>query len=554
MADARLHAEYVWIWVAHQLVPFADSVLGISGAIDNRPIFRADWIYRLPFVVSVAHVVSIIFCAAYAPAVWDHMIWSALTEMCYVTAVLFHGRSQNFMTRSFLPAARALVVTLYFSAAFWKLTTSFMDEQTSCANVLVSELAAALFGESINAKGSFARGLMQTSGAQIFLIEFIVPVLLWVAPRSAGVPLALLFHQTINLLPLTYAGGFSIAMGVRMVLFAPGVFIDASLNSDGATAKAVALLAVVAAAFRHTHRGAFDTAGTLFLALGFFHCKAALFDKRVSAQTEKAEPPSHGLRAASVSWGIFYGFALPMLGLMGMASSTMFGNVRQFDGVGGNHLIVPTGLLQKWHRNAAPRSFWGNAFGGGTVRLERAGTNSSVFDDLFFSADLSRDLPQHARAILKQACVENEGRYFDFFVVRNFYDRKGDLDATFNDEADELADAARLSAPNAYAMPAYEMRRVLGLAKMRGEPFSVTFSHLSTGLPTAWRLERPTADRVLTYSFDGVSGTCADAAGEPCGPDALPSLPPLPAWLAHLLHPYPVPLVEGAGDEVHCST
>jgi hypothetical protein len=48
--DARLHTEYVWIWVAHQLVPFADKVLGIAGAMDNRPLFRADWIYRLPFV------------------------------------------------------------------------------------------------------------------------------------------------------------------------------------------------------------------------------------------------------------------------------------------------------------------------------------------------------------------------------------------------------------------------------------------------------------------------------------------------------------------------
>mmetsp|Transcript_7846 Transcript_7846/g.27416 ORF Transcript_7846/g.27416 Transcript_7846/m.27416 type:complete len:572 (+) Transcript_7846:45-1760(+) len=571
MADARLHAEYVWIWVAHQLVPFADKVLGIAGAMDNRPLFRADWIYRLPFValallfpkrkdvVAVAHVVNICFCVSYMPSVWDYMVWVMLTESCYVAAVLFHGRNVDFMKRFFLPSVRALLVTLYFSAAFWKLTTSFLDERVSCANTLVAELAAALFGESVPADGGFARGLMVTSGAQIFIIEFIVPVLLWAAPRSAGVPVALLFHQTINLMPVTYAGGFSIAMCVRMVLFAPGALIDASLTSDaGATAKAAALLAVVAAAYQRAHRGAFDTAGTLFLILGFFHCKAALFDKMPApSPVEKAKPLSRGLRAASVFWGLFYGFGVPVLGLMGMASSTMYGNVRQFDGVGGNHLMVPTGLLQKWHRDTAPRSFWGDAFGGGTVRLEHAGTNSSVFDELFFGADLSHDLPPHARAILKDACIENQGRYFEFYAARNYFNRKGDHEATalLNDKADELvSDVARLAVPSAFAMPAYEIRRALGLAKRRGEPFSVTFSHLETGLPTAWRLERPTADRVLTYSFDGAAGTCADAAGAPCGPDALPNLPPVPVWLTHLLHPYPVPLLEGIGDEVQCTT
>ena len=34
-----------------------------------------------------------------------------------------------------------------------------------------------------------------------------VPVLLWYNP-TIGVPIALLFHQTINLMPVTYAGGF----------------------------------------------------------------------------------------------------------------------------------------------------------------------------------------------------------------------------------------------------------------------------------------------------------------------------------------------------------
>ena len=52
-------------------------------------------------------------------------------------------------------------------------------------------------------------------------IEFLVPSLLLLRPRW-GVLCALTFHQTINLMPTTYAGGFSIAMCTRMVIFLPG--------------------------------------------------------------------------------------------------------------------------------------------------------------------------------------------------------------------------------------------------------------------------------------------------------------------------------------------
>ena len=37
-----------------------------------------------------------------------------------------------------------MLIVLYFSAAFWKLTTSWFDTHYSCATVLMSELLAGL--------------------------------------------------------------------------------------------------------------------------------------------------------------------------------------------------------------------------------------------------------------------------------------------------------------------------------------------------------------------------------------------------------------------------
>lgn len=67
-----------------------------------------------------------------------------------------------------------------------------------------------------------------------------------------------------------------------------------------------------------------------------------------------------------------------------MASSTMYGNVKNYGGRG-NHMIVPTGLLQEaMAANGSAAAYapeWlMDAFGGGLVRIES--TTSSVFRSL----------------------------------------------------------------------------------------------------------------------------------------------------------------------------
>ena len=155
LSDGALHEEYAWAFVLHNLVPLADKVLGIAGAMDQRPLSWYDWPLRLPFIVwaaarpssqmalTAAHVINIAFWAARMPAVWDYMCWVALTELTYIAAVFGCAKNQALMRDRFLPAVKALLITLYFSAAFWKLTSGFLDARVSCASTLVAELSAA---------------------------------------------------------------------------------------------------------------------------------------------------------------------------------------------------------------------------------------------------------------------------------------------------------------------------------------------------------------------------------------------------------------------------
>jgi len=74
-------------------------------------------------------------------------------------------------------------------------------------------------------------------------LEFAVATALTLRP-TAGVVLALGFHQSINLMPMTYAGGFSISMCCRFVLFLPGV-VTQSLGRSSSLVLPSAMCAAV---------------------------------------------------------------------------------------------------------------------------------------------------------------------------------------------------------------------------------------------------------------------------------------------------------------------
>jgi hypothetical protein len=365
-----------------------------------------------------------------------------------------------------------------------------------------------------------------------------------VDPR-AGVLLALIFHQTINLMPMTYAGGFSIAMCVRMCNIAPGALTVATRNlSEGAWKGPTSIATGIGAAMFAIHSG-LDFAAMAYGCLTLMYLRSMMSGWIPAPSTAKATLTTRALQCLILPITFTYAFLTPMLGLQAMSSSTMYGNLKQFGGT--NHMVVPTGILQGKYAESSVGDWATDAFGGGLLRVDY--TNSSLLKELA-PAESTGSMPGHAIDLLKG--IGAGARYFEMYAARNYYGRRNDLGNS------ALHNRGRKDGeePPAYVEPAYELRRVLSLAARRGEPFTVTYTRLPyIGTPAIYR------DFVgprVTFTSDGSGhSTCEVVDGSTttaCKADEIALLPAPPQWLRWILHPYPMPLLDGDTTEVHCST
>eukprot|EP00746_Dinoflagellata_sp_MGD_P071531 gnl/MRDRNA2_/MRDRNA2_29121_c0_seq1.p1 gnl/MRDRNA2_/MRDRNA2_29121_c0~~gnl/MRDRNA2_/MRDRNA2_29121_c0_seq1.p1 ORF type:complete len:605 (-),score=85.70 gnl/MRDRNA2_/MRDRNA2_29121_c0_seq1:22-1836(-) len=547
--------EYGRVWCIHQFVPFLDQIFlgGYGQAMDNRMLVPwskgpADWGIRLPLLVAsfifpnhwllmIAHVANIVSWATWTPAVWDHMTWAACLECTFVLAVLGGGGREKIADR-FLPAARKELVCLYWSAAFWKLTTSWYTVYSSCAPVLLSELLAGIFTQNtMPAGGMVANGLLQFAPIFVASLEFAVALALTLRP-VAGVILALGFHQTINMMPMTYAGGFSVSMCCRFTLFLPGIVTKALGPSAERALYIPAVIVGPLSAIMFAVHGGIDTACVAYLTLGFLYCRGIMH-----GHTFKFGGGVGWLNTAALGIGFSYAFLGPILGIQAMSSSTMYGNVKQWGGT--NHMVVPTGLLQEYFTTHTHPSWAADAFGGGLLRVDS--TNSSVMKQLA-PAEATRNLPPFSRQLLKG--VGTPARYFELYAARNYFNREDDFGASalHNRGQNDLG----LQDPP-YVQPAYEMRRVLALARARGESFILKYTKMPwSGTPKSYMAYE--GEQVILIENSATGERTCKVGGKTCTASEIALLPPPPTWLQSLLHPYPMPLLPGDDTEVHCST
>ena len=345
-------------------------------------------------------------------------------------------------------------------------------------------------------------------------------------------------------MPMTYAGGFSMAMCSRFVIFVPGV-VTSSLHppkdGEGLTYPAT-IVAAVCAVMLAVH-GSMDSAGVTYLVFTFLYLRGFAL-----GNDQSPSPKTYGssiVKVVAVLLGFIYGFCTPIAGVQAMASSTMYGNLKQFGGT--NHILVPTGVLQAYFSNSnVTGPAWAvDAFGGGMLRIDE--TNSSVMQQLS-PAEATTQLPEHSRALLTK--FGTSGRYFELYAARNYFGRTEDLqNSALHDRGTFMP---RTDDPP-YAQVAYELRRVLTLVRARGERFKLKYTRLPyNGSPAEYRdFQGPQV--VLEEDASTGKRTCT-VGNAPCSPDEIALMPAPQRWLTWLFHPYPMPLLPKDTTEVHCST
>merc|ERR1719401_2500502 len=193
-----------------------------------------------------------------------------------------------------------------------------------------------------------------------------------------------------------------------------------------------------------------------------------------------------GLAGIAVLLGFLYGFLFPVFGVMMMASSTMYGNVQNYGS--GNHMLVPTGLLQTKLADpvaAAVAPSWLGDFAGGLVRVEHT-TSPTLLRHRVRGAEGTEKLPGRARQLLES--INASGRYFEFYAARNYFDREGDYQACAIN-AISASPSTTGRPEEAYVVPMYELRRELAVARRRSENFELTYTRLppELGTPKAWK-------------------------------------------------------------------
>jgi hypothetical protein len=385
---------YLLTWCLHFLVVFFDTHILKDGfgALDLRNNTKQDIEILLPLILVllfllcvptgtssmkylavpvavVAHALDMGIRWSRMPLVWDHECWATVMNAAFVLCYLT-GASAKTETL-FLQLTQVQMGMLYVAAAFWKLTTSFMDYKTSCGTVLIMEFFGAYTG-NLEIPQWLLEIVAYTAPHMTLLAEAGIGVgmsyvgLLWNARydrgavrfwRDATVIFATVFHIILIMGPVNSAGGFSNECITRFLLFFDSKEVDAFYNhvkrNRVATCAMGAGFTLGLIILRHLFVGAiFDLwffGSGLWSTMYFImiYCAAGV-KKLDDSPKDTATTKTSTLSTICIATGalgvcIIYSFVLPVLGLQQMGGPTMYANLRYFDG--GNHLLLPVGTL-----------------------------------------------------------------------------------------------------------------------------------------------------------------------------------------------------------------
>lgn len=456
------------------------------------------------------------------------------------------------------PIVRVQLAIFYAASGFWKLNSSFMHPQRSCGSIFAVQLLEYLPAAATTAASPLPRWAAAAGPTLTLLAEVLVPVCQLLPARWLGIASTLLFHLLIAINPppnniATY-GATTVP---RLFFWLPST-ASASLTAAaqpgwlGGLGMALAALAMALSAPMQAHARSTNHGSGPDLHLGFLcwlavpltlvcmrsasrpsQRSASRTPASLAAQRQRDED-AEGARLASsgfahtwqrlmVAFSLVYAFVLPILGLQERGGCLMFSQLRLHGG--SNHLLLPTGLLQRRLVEAEPA----NALAGGIVRIEST-------DLHWVHGALAEHLSPHTLALLRAASFDGA-----FFPVSKASKRR--LDQA----------GGPIPRPLRFTLHSLGLRRLLAEAAARNDSFTLTYTRLQAAEgDEAWRRHAKGARHTLV----------GDAVGRlrcrSCDARELALLAPPSAWhwasaLTFLLAPQPNPIVaDDDVGEMHC--
>lgn len=465
----------------------------------------------------------------------------------------------------------------YSAAGFWKLNSAFLDPHTSCAPVFFAGLLTQVLPPSVDRHLSAPLRLLSpllTISVELLIGGTLLTIAHMrscshrqVALRRLGVVLIVTFHLLIALTPPPNdIASYGVSVLPRIFLMRPYAicaalrrFSTSSTSTSSQRGRGLSaggcVLAAALAALIQWH--SITLALVVYASAAFVCYWAALL--RPCAEEEEARTAAarrHQLQASPagrVHMGMLclafaYAFVGLALGVMDMGSAHMFSNLRAHGG--SNHLIAPTGLLQRWLHHSA------GVYGGGVVRVE-ATDSEWLLDVLQYPGEVTSMHSARARALMQGG--GHTGRHWHPMLFSTPSGRQhahGEFGApTANRSHRRRVSSAR------FTLPSFELRRRLAEMRAYGAPFSLTYTQLpGVGGDEAWRAHASGRTVIIRETpqggLKGGRRQCRVAGGGRCLPSDLALLPAPSGWLywpGKLLLSVPYVVIDDeAPTELHC--
>lgn len=429
------------------------------------------------------------------PFTWESDLWSVQVDFVVILWVVFLLESPRQDTTTTTLTSRLLhgdalgrtvqeMYACYYTAAgFWKINSHFLDPTSSCATVFLCQHLATVantFRLTWETQVALAQRLAPTAPIGTLAVEMSMGLGLIMGRLMAkedqarfwtrtGLWVILLFHLAVCLTPEpNNISLFALQCACRLVLLTD----ETALNEVGRQMLAMevklAILCSSVVVVAYGIQNDFTPLNWSFLfyvPVMFLLLSTLIVESRSGIGIEKGQSspaekrrPLWMLLATLVAF--CYSFGTIVLGTMEEASCNMFSNLKIHGGTG-NHLILPTGLLFDWFREAGDA----HPYGGGEIRI--LSTTSNWLQEIYPN-DMSHVLtPSHVSELLSAATSMPPPNFLNPGSNRVLGQRE----------------RGWIPPPPhgnfiAYSVPALEWKRLIKEAMKKDGDFEVSYAHL----------------------------------------------------------------------------